>query len=183
MKKIIILAISLIALVGCGCSSDKPSDAVEKYLNNYKNLDEAVLTDLDDVVEKEDLNDDGKELYRTVLKRQYSDLVYEITDEEYNGNTAKVTAKITVYDYFKKDKESEEYLQNHKDEFLDDNGDYDVIKFMKYKLEQLKTATDTIEYPLTFDVKKEDGVWKVDQIDDTDLEKIHGMYDYENSND
>ena len=180
MKKILLLFVALSFVVGCSCSSEKPSDAVEKYLNNYKNLDEEVIADLDDVVEKEDLDDDDKEMYRTVLKRQYSDLVYEITDEEYNGDTAKVTAKITVYDYFKADKESQKYLEEHKDEFLTDDK-YDATKFMKYKLEQLKTTTDTIEYSLDFDVKKENGVWQVEQLDDINLEKIHGMYDYENA--
>ncbi len=182
MKKIGILLITLIALVGCSCSSEKPSDAVEKYLNNYKNLDEAVMADLDEVVENENLDDDdAKEMYRNVLKRQYSDLVYEITDEEYNGDTAKVTAKITVYDYFKANKDAQDYSKEHEDEFLGDDKKYDAAKFMKYRLEQLKTTTETIDYSLTFDVKKDGSTWKVEQIDDEALEKIHGMYDYENN--
>ena len=98
MKKILVMIVSLFMVVGCSCSNDKAADAVEKYLNDYKGLSDNVLQDIDDLVENESLTDKGKETYKEVLKRQYRDLIYTIENEDYDGDTADVTVKITVYD-------------------------------------------------------------------------------------
>ncbi|MBR1413933.1 MAG: hypothetical protein IJ574_04635 [Bacilli bacterium] len=179
MKKILSLIILVLLVVGCSLTNKRPSDAVENYLNNYRNLNEVVLTDLNEILKKENIDEDYQNAYSDTLKRQYRDLSYEIDDEEYNGNNAKVTVKITVYDYYKANKDSEEYLNSHKDEFLDESGNYDASKYMKYRLEKLMDTKDKISYSITFDVKKNNNVWVVEQLDDTSLEKIHGIFNYE----
>ena len=178
MKKILVIVSTLLMVVGCSCSNDKAADAVEKYLNDYKGLSDHVLEDIDELVENENLTDKGKETYKEVLKRQYRDLIYTIENEDYDGDTASVTVKITVYDLYKVQKESSEYLASHPDEFLTD-GEYDNDLYMDYKLEQMRDTNETISYNLVFNVTKTDGKWYVEQPSDDVLEKIHGVYNYE----
>lgn len=178
MKKLLIFLTCLVCAVGCSCNNDKASDAVEKYLNDYKGLSDNVLADIDALVESEDIDDDYKETYKEVMKRQYTDMIYTIENEAYDGDTAMVTVKITVYDLYKASKDSSTYLNNHPDEFLTD-GVYDTAKYLKYKLNAMKDMNDTISYNIVFNVIKVDGKWQVEQPDEETLEKIHGIYNYE----
>lgn len=178
MKKILLIASCLLLLVGCSCSSDKAADAVEKYLNNYKNLDDTVLADIDSLVAEEELSDENSETYKEVLKRQYRDLLYTIENETYDGDTAEVTVKITVYDLYKTQQEASTYLNENQEEFLTD-GEYDNEKYLNYKLGKMKETTETISYNVVFQVNKVDGKWQVEQPDEPTLEKIHGIFNYE----
>lgn len=178
MKKLLIFLMCLICVVGCACNNDKASDAVEKYLNEYKGLSDNVLKDMDNLKELKDLDDKQKDTYKEVLKRQYRDMMYTIENESYDGDTASVTVKITVYDLYKASKDSSAYLNNHQEEFLT-NGVYDATKYLEYKLDQMKNMKDTISYNVVFKVIKVDSKWQVEQPDEKTLEKIHGIYNYE----
>ncbi len=178
MKKLFVFIISMFCVVGCSCMKDKASDAVEKYLNDYKGLNENVINNMDQVIAKENLEDKDKETYKGILEKQYRDLTYTIENESYDGDTAKVTAKITVYDLYKANKNSSDYLNEHQDEFVTD-GIYDSAKYIKYKLEELTKMKDTVSYTIVFNVKKENSKWIVEQPSDEDLQKIHGIYNYE----
>ena len=182
MKKILIAFIAIFGLVGCTIGpANTASKAVEEYLDRYIDNSDVVMSELDDyVADRDELNDEQKETYKEILKKQYSDLKYEITDEKYDGDTATVTVKLTVYDLYKVQKTAYDYLTEHADEFKDDDGNYDDVKFVKYKLDQMKDNTDTIEYTLDVKVKKNDNVWEVEQLNNDDLQKIHGIYNYEN---
>jgi hypothetical protein len=158
----------------------KASDAVKDYLGKYNNLDDSILVELDELVKEEDLTDDESEKYKEIMKKQYQDLKYEIVDEEYNGDEAVVTAKITVYDLYKVQKEALEYKNNHTEEFLDSNGLYDANLYLDYKLEQMEKNDTKVEYTIDFKVIKKDGKWTVEEVSTEDLEKIHGIYNYEN---
>jgi len=50
---------------------------------------------------------------------------------------------------------------------------------MDYKLDKMKDTTTKVDYTIIFTVTKEDDKYKVEQLSDADLEKIHGIYDYE----
>ena len=176
-KKIFVIAIALFLTVGCACSVNKAKDAVKDYLNNYKNLDENVTTQLDDLVAKEDLTDSQKETYKDVLKRQYKDMKYEITDEVYDGDTATVTAQITVYDYYTAEKEANTYLTENPDKFKKD-GTYDKSLFTDYKLDKLDKVNKTVDYTIDFVLTKVDNKWEVNDLNNEQLEKIHGVYEY-----
>lgn len=178
MKKILVMLISLVMVVGCSCSNDKAADAVEEYLNEYKGLSNNVLEDIDELVSNENLTDKGSEIYKEVLKRQYRDLIYTIENEDYDGDTAMVTVKITVYDLYKAQKNASIYLNSHQDEFLTD-GEYDNDLYMDYKLEEMRDMNDTISYNIVFNVTKTDGKWVVEQPSEEVLEKIHGVYNYD----
>lgn len=176
MKKLLILLLVLFSLTGCGTNSAK--GVVEGYLRNYRNLDSEVLVDLEEIISKENLNSDLKDKYRDVLKKQYKDLEYEIVDEEYDGDVTYVTAKIKVYDLHAAKVSAENYLVNNQQEFMV-NDAYDHDKYLEYKLDRMKNTTDRKEFTIIFTVNKEDDKYVVNQPTDMDLEKIHGIYNYE----
>lgn len=128
MKKLI-LCISCIMtiLFLSGCSMDNtPTKKVENFLDNYKNQDEVVLTQLDEMVTSDGLmNDDQRTTYTDIMKRQYEDLTYEIKDEVIDGDTATVTVEIEVYDYYKINEEANQYYTEHPDEFANNDQNAD----------------------------------------------------------
>lgn len=179
ITKLMVMVLFIVSLVGCGCVKKTAKGAVEDFLNQYKSLSSNVLSDMDDVVDKENLTDEQKEKYRDILKKQYQDLKYKITKETYDKDVAYVTVDITVYDYYKIQKDANSYLTAHEDEFKT-NGVYDNNLFMDYKLDMMKKATDTIEYTIDFKVTKDDkDNYKVTDLSNEDLEKIHGIYNYD----
>jgi len=178
-KLLLVVGICLV-LAGCGCMKKTAKGAVQDYLNQYKNLSSNVISSMDNVVNDENLTDSQKEKYRDILKRQYQDLKYEIVNEKYDGDNATVEVKITVYDLYKVQKDANNYLTNSGDEFKE-NGVYSNDLFMNYKLDKMKKVTDTVEYNITFNVTKDDkGNYKVNDLSNSDLEKIHGVYNYDN---
>ncbi len=179
MKKIydvLILLLLIICLTGCGQTAKM---AVTDYLDKYNSLDAGVLSDMYNVVDTENMSEDDKETYLAIFKKQYTDMQYEILDEEYDGDEAIIKVKITVYDYYKTQKETSYYLANNADDFNDENGVYDVSKYMKYKLEKMKMTTDRVDYTIDFYVFRRDNRWEVNSLSNGDLEKIHGIYNYE----
>lgn len=183
MKKflsVLVIMVFSISLVGCGCMKKTAKGAVEDFLDQYKNLSANVLSDMDKVIDDENLTDKQKDLYRDVLKRQYQDLKYKIENETYDGDNAKVEAKITVYDLYKVQKEANDYLTKNEDKFKENNTFSNAL-FMDYKLDKMKKANETIEYTINFNLTKDDkGNYKVVDLTDEDLEKIHGVYNYDN---
>ena len=178
-KVLLVVGICLVLAV-CGCMKKTAKGAVQDYLNQYKNLSSNVISSMDNVVNDENLTDSQKEKYRDILKRQYQDLKYEIVNEKYDGDNATVEVKITVYDLYKVQKDANNYLTNSGDEFKE-NGVYSNDLFMNYKLDKMKKVTDTVEYNITFNVTKDDkGNYKVNDLSNSDLEKIHGVYNYDN---
>ena len=178
MKKILLIALTLFCLSGCSCSKSTAQGAVEAFLDEYRNLSASVIGDMDDVVDSEEnLNDEQKDKYRDILRKQYTDLTYEVISEDYNEDTALVETKITVYDLGKAQENASKYLNEHSEEFYDESNNYDLSKFLDYKLDLMQKNTDTITYTINFNVEKnEDGIWQVSDVSQSDLEKIHGIY-------
>ena len=179
MKKILIVSLLIFTLVGCGFKKT-PSDKVEKYLDNYVSLSEDVNMDLDTTIKGENLSETNASIYKEVLQKQYKNLKYEIKDEMVDGKDATVIVKITVYDLYKSGKESDEYMNDHTNEFNDENNMFDLDKFNKYKLENMLKMNDTIDYEITFKLTKSSGEWVIEEPNREVLSKIHGLYDYEN---
>ena len=180
MKKVLIALIGAILLV-TGCENDlmnTPTKRVETLLNNYVTLDKSVLSDLDETLLSETvMTQEQKDKYKDILKNQYQHLSYEIKEETIDGDNATVEAEIEVYDYKKVIDEAEDYLANNPNEFLMENSEMtDVSKFNDYKLEQLKNAKDKVTYTLNLTLKKVDDKWQLDDLTDTEISKIHGLY-------
>lgn len=178
--KVLSIVLVIFSLTACSLMKKTAKGAVEDYLNQYKSLSANVLSDMESVLNNENLSDAQKEVYRDALKKQYEDLKYEIISEAYDGDTATVDVKITVYDLYKVQKDADKYASEHIEEFRD-NGVYNSDLFMDYKLKQMKETKDTIDYTITFNLeKKENGNYQVINVSDEALEKIHGIYNYDN---
>ena len=51
---------------------------------------------------------------------------------------------------------------------------------MDYKLDQMQKNNDTVEYTINFNLTKDDnGNWQITELSQEDLEKIHGIYNYD----
>ncbi len=180
MKKLLLVLIAILTIftTACGSTDNTPSKAVENFLGKYQSMDEEVLTQLDNIVDKDStLSDDDKKEYKSLMERQYQNLSYKIEDENIDGDTAEVKVEIEVFDYSNALKKAKDYFDEHKDEFTSDDGVVDDAKYMARKLKEMTNAVDKKEEDLTFTVKKEDGKWKVQNLSEIDIEKIHGLYD------
>ena len=199
-KVFIVMFLVLSLFTGCGNMENTPTKKVEELLGKYQSMDSEVLAQLDNVISSDNsMSDKQKKEYRALLEKQYQNLSYKIKDEDINGDHATVDVEIEVLDYATNISESKKYYQEHKDEFKDDKkNDYsdndslvedakdaledagdkieDMTSFIDYKIKQLKTVNDKTKYTITFNLTKEDGKWKVDDLSDIDRQKIHGLY-------
>lgn len=171
MKKIALIVITLFFLVGC--RSDLPSDVVKNYFSLYKNQNEKILTELDGLIKNEELSEEQGKIYKEMMIKQYKDLNFDITSETYNGDEAIITANIEVYDLYKSQKEAEDYRNTHREEFNDYND------YLNYKLDKMKKNTAKANYTINFKVRRKEKEWVLETIPTEDLEKIHGIYNYD----
>ena len=178
MKKVILIVFTTILLVGCSLSNT-PSRRVEELFKKYQTLDSGVVDNLELITESlpELKTSKHKESYTKIMKTQYSDLKYTIKDEEIDGDEAVVKVDISVYDYYKIQRDANEYLESHHDEFLKDDV-YDESMFLEYKLDKMKDDSDRVEYTLEIKLIKENDKWEVVEFDKDTLDKIHGTYNY-----
>lgn len=178
MKRLICIVICLFLLAGCSNISNTPTRQVENFFNKYQTLDSEVLDDLDRIInENQNFDDTNKNEYRDVIKKQYKNMTYKIKEETIDGDKAVVTAEITVLDFGKIIRESEDYKNNHIDEFQDQNGNYDESKYINYVIPRLKEAKEKIKYTLDINLTKINKKWKIDGIDSDTEDKILGIYE------
>ena len=196
--KIIFIGLLLLLVAGCSNSMSTPTNKVEEFLGKYQSMDEDVLVQLDQVIDKDDtMNDDQKDKYKALMEKQYQNLSYKIENEDVEGDRATVDVEIEVLDYVTTISKEKEYYNGHKDEIEDkykekkednDNALDDAIDdigeaveesaaYINYKLEELETANDTVTYTMTFYLTKEDGEWVLQDISDLDRKKLHGLYE------
>ena len=178
-KKVLLVFVSLLVLVGCGNMMNTPTKKVEAFLNKYQTQNKDVLNQLDDVIDQAGtLNDDQREKYRELMKKQYQNLNYKIKEETEDGNNATVVVEIEVYDYGKALSNSEKYLADNREDFITNLKDdtIDTVKFLDYKINQMTNTKDKVTYTINFTLTKVDGKWKLNDISDIDRQKLHGLY-------
>lgn len=179
MKKFILLICMLFIITGCQ-NENTAKDVVEDYLVSYQDLEYQVLVDMEEVISKEsDFTDDQKNVYRDILKKQYSDLTFNVLNEKYNKNEASVVVEISVYDYYKAEKNAILYQEENLQKFYDDENNYSLETYLNYKLSAFQSTLERVDHKLEFNLIKEDGIWKLKNVSNEVLEKIHGIYDYE----
>lgn len=182
MKKILTFLTFALVLSGCSLGEDMsntPTKRVEEYLNNYQTLDSNVLAHLDAIVNDEEMFDEDQKItYRDILKKHYQDLTYTIKDETVNGDKATVEAEIEVTDYTKALKEAESYRTTNESEFLDEDNEFDEVKFNTYKLDLIRDSDEKVKYTIYFSLTKENDEWILDDLTETEEEKILGIYEY-----
>lgn len=174
-KKIFVISMLVLLLTLSGCSFKMtPKKKVEMLLNNYQKQNDVIITELDDYL-KTITDSTNYDEYKKVYMRQYQNLTYEIKDETIDGDNAKVTAQIEVYDYYKVDTEAKNYITNNPNDFTL-NGVYDTNKGILYRIGELLKTTDRVTYTITINLTKVNNEWTVDTLTNEDLEKIHGTY-------
>lgn len=180
MKKKIILLIFICSIILVGCTTDlnnTPSKRVDYLFSNYQELNDKLIDSMSNLIDDySSMNDEVRNEYKEVFKRQYKDLKYEIKDEIIDGNLSTVTVEIEVYDLNKVNMESDDYYKNNQDEFVDENNNIDSNKYTSYKVDRLMKTNDRITYTLDINLKNIDGKWKIDDLSDEDISKIHGLY-------
>lgn len=175
-KKIILISLFMLCFILTGCSlNNTPKAKVETLLMKYQKNSDSVMSELDDYLNTLNIKDDAHEEYKKVYTKQYSDLTYNIKDEMIDGDTATVTTQIEVYDYYKIDNDATKYVSDNLDKFSINNV-YDSKKVLEYKIDKLTNAKDRVTYTVVFNLTKVDNEWKVDNLSNEDLEKIHGIY-------
>lgn len=182
MKKIISFFTLLLIFTGCDMVKDMsntPTKRVEEYLNNYQTLDSNVLSELDSIVNSEELFDEKQKVtYRDILKKHYQDLTYKIKEETVNGDKATVETEIEVNDYTRALMQAEDYRSTNESEFLDNNGAFDEIKFNNYRLDLIKKSNERVKYTIYFSLTKQNDNWILDDLTTSEQEKILGIYEY-----
>lgn len=165
MKKIIIPVLVFLFLVGCSATKATPKSAVEDMLKKYQSKDDMVMSQLDEVIKGDTTyNDTQKDEYKKVIERQYTDMTYDIKDDEINGDNATVTVEIEVYDY-------------SNIEVSDPSIDIsDVDAYNSAKIKMMKDTKERVKYTLELTVTKNGDEWKVDNLTDIERKKIHGLY-------
>lgn len=168
MKKIISMFIFLLLLVGCSLSNT-PTAQVEDLLSKYQMLDSDIKSGIDDVLEGESLTTAQQERYRKIIEKQYKNLMYEVKEEEIDGNVAEITVEIEVLDYKKAVNEINSTYQGL--------NNYTVEQYNNAKLNALEDVKDKVTYRVEFEViKDDDGNWKLSSLDNETIKKIQGMY-------
>ena len=167
MKKIFIIILSLLFITGCGKEMDTPTSKVESFINDYQNLSDNVIDNLEKSIKKEDLTDKQKKRYQAIMEKQYQNLSYKITNEEIINDTAIVNVEIEVLNYGYSLANSKKYYEDHKEE---------IKNYNDYKLEELEKVTDKIKYNIVFTLTDFNGVWELNELDKNDIKKIHGLY-------
>ena len=177
MKKILVLLISIFLITGCNDMMNTPTRRLEEYLGKYQILDSSVLTELDNVVDNSDYSDDYKEEYKELMIKQYQNLSYKIKNEQTDGDAANVIVELEVFDYNNALTEAEDYIDEHPSEFESDDNETSEEKIEHYKINTMKEVTDKASYTINFSLVKDNKKWVLEKITDSDLEKIHGLYE------
>lgn len=176
MRKLIIILLFIMILVGC--SKKSVSLIVSDYIDLYKNLDNRIIDELDRFIDSKDISLENKKLYKEAIIRGYESIDYEIVNETYKGEYAYVNVKLTVLDLYKSQKDSLEYLNNNIDLFSE-NGVYKSSLYTNYKLNEMLNAVEKITYHAEFKLLNNGDSWELVQPSEEVLEKLHGIYDYE----
>lgn len=168
MKKLFLLLVPFL-LFGCSNSLNTPTGAVENYLFSYQNLDSNLLENLDQVIEKDDeMSDEQKEKYHDLMVKQYKNLSYKIKSEDVMEDQAEVEVEIEVLNYASSIQESKKYYKEHPEEVED---------YLDYKIQNMENVTNKTHYTITFYLNKVENEWVVEDLDDVNIQKIHGLYE------
>lgn len=177
-KKVVFIVAILFLLVGCGKTMETPTKKVEAFLNKYQTNDKEVVDQFNaDLFGDQNLSDEQKGKYKEIMMDQYKNLTYKVKEEKIDGNRATVDVEVEVYDYNRALDNASTYLNEHHDEFFVDDV-LDTASFVEYKLKQLMDFKDRIKYTITFNLSRKDSnsEWKIEELPESDLQKIHGIY-------
>ena len=176
-RKILLFLTTILLITGCNDMMNTPTKRVEEYIGKYQILDSTVLTELDEVVDNSNYSESYKEEYKELMIKQYQNLSYKIKSEQTDGDNATVIVELEVFDYNNALSEANDYIEEHPDEFESDDKETREEKIDHYKINAMKEVTDKASYTINFNLVKDNKKWVLEKISDSDLEKIHGLYE------
>lgn len=177
----IVLLVLLIIAVFVGfirsrVSSTSPVGMTESYLKKYQKEDKS-LTSKITYPFSDKLNSNQEQRYKEIIKKQYRNIKYNISDEYVGDIDANITVEITVVDLKSEYEKANSYVLAHKDNYLNPEGNLDDEKVTNYKLEKLEKAIDKIDYSIVINYYKNDkNQWVMSELSSSDLEKINGTF-------
>ncbi len=176
MKKCFIAFLCVFLLAGCSIGKDMtntPTKKVEAYMDGYQKLDDNVLNDIDTLLHDTEYTVEQKSRYKELMKKHYKDIDYEIKEEKINGDKATVEVEVEVRDYSK-------ILSSDiiPDEIKDEEGNYTDEAYYDYQLGLMEKAEEKVKYTVTFYLTKTSDEWKIDDLNESTMQKIHGIYIY-----
>ena len=128
--------------------------------------------------ETEIKNEESKVEVKEEKSNVVEEIKNEIKEETVNGDKATVETEIEVTDYTRALKQAESYRTTNESEFLDDNDEFDEARFNNYKLDLIKESDERVKYTIYFSLTKENDEWVLDDLTETEEEKILGIYEY-----
>ncbi len=164
-KKLLLLVIPLLFLVGCELGNT-PTSKVEDLFMKYQKMDDDIDTGIDSVLAEQSMSEAQKDRYRKVLEKQYKSLSYEVKEELLDGDSATVMVEVEVMDY-----------KRAISDLVFDSSVQTKEQYDDEKLGRLENAKDKVTYTLEIGLTKdEDGMWKINALSNEDVKKIQGMY-------
>lgn len=146
--------------------SNTPTSKVEELFTKYQKLDTDITTNIDDVLNEQNLSQTQKERYRKILENQYKNISYQIKEEQIDGNTATVITEIEVID-----------LKKSINDLVFDSNIYTKETYDEEKLNRLEKSKDKVKYTLELKLSKDSNdKWKLDALTNEEMKKIQGMY-------
>ena len=144
----------LLLLGGCNLSNN-PNSVVEDYLGRYQMLDDSIDIDYRDLVGDVNINNSDIDVFNYYIKKQYRNMSYDIKETSIDGDKAKVTVEVEVY--------------NYKDA-INNNSDYNAI------LTSLTSVKDKVVYTVNFNLRYRDDKWEIGNINKEVKSKLLGIY-------
>ena len=164
-KKLLLLLIPLLLLVGC-TMANTPTSKVEDLFTKYQKIDTDIDTGINSVLDEQNLSNAQKERYRVILEKQYKNLTYQIKEEVIDGDTATVTVEIEVID-----------LKKSINDLTFDSSIYTKETYDEEKLNRLEKAKDKVKYTLDLTLSKDkNDEWRLNALTNEHIKKIQGMY-------
>lgn len=160
MKKIFLLFFCCLIL--CGCTKIHAKDAVKEFLESYRNFSSDVEQSVKDSLNELDINEQQKEQYVLLMKKQFVSMKYKIKAEIFNGNEATVFVDVTVLDYHNSIKKA----------FEEDSGE----NSFSLVLEKMNKEKKYVTYTVSFKTFYENDEWHIEQPSEETLEKLQGIY-------
>jgi len=179
MRKVLVIFF-LLLLCGCQNNLNTPTSSVENFFSKYQKLDKDIIRELDKIIDKEDkMTDKQKKEYKSIMERQYQNLSYKINNENINKDIATVDIEVEVLDYAGTIQRAKKYYFEPPKEFnytIENDSLENTENYINFKLEKLRDTKEKNKYELTITLTKVDGIWNINKLSETDIQKIHGLY-------
>lgn len=178
MKRILFFILgAVILLAGCENMKNTPTARVEEFLSKYQRLDTDVIEELNNTISKDSLmEEEQKKEYQALLEKQYQNLSYKIKNEEIIDNTATVEVQIEVLDYQTAVKKSKKYFEENPEEFEKSSSSKEK-EYIDLKIKEMKEVTTKTKNDIIFHLNNKNGIWYLEELEKSDIAKIHGLYE------